>query len=243
MIGDIVKAFTSTTHDVIREIQVEHGLDTGNFKSGGNWDLRFKRIKNAALKHGLIVLTKKRGIWNFILVLNINTGIMYVFSKDKNIKTVIKKLGKNSIHYFHAFVSLNSDPYELDNQQMELFPMLSEEYEAKRIQEVQKILGEEYPLVKQVVFVVALEEDRKIVGVEAKLFNRYFELKDVENWTSYMSTDDYSDIFISNELPLEQQQTVIPKLKQSVKDRKHHFDKTIATRKSEKEQFKEEDGK
>ena len=35
VVGDLVRAFTETTNDVVNEIKQEYGLDTGNFKMVG----------------------------------------------------------------------------------------------------------------------------------------------------------------------------------------------------------------
>jgi hypothetical protein len=243
VVGDLVKAFAEATNDVVNEIKQEYGLDTGNFKNGGAWDIRFRRIKQIALENKLLVLTKRRGIWSFVCVLNEITGDLYVFTKEKNLDIVIKNLGKKKIHYFHAFTSLNSGPVELDNQQISLFSTLPEDYETKRIQEAQKILGEEYPLINQVIFIVAQEEDRKIIGVEAKLYNRFFELIDVENWSSFVPEDQYGNILVLDEEVVDNTEsvTVIPKVKQSIKERKSHFENDIATKKQEKEDLIEEE--
>ncbi|MCM3024131.1 DUF5986 family protein [Heyndrickxia ginsengihumi] len=48
-IESLVKAFTGTTNDVVNEIKQEYGMDTGNFKNGGAWDIRFSRIKQVVL--------------------------------------------------------------------------------------------------------------------------------------------------------------------------------------------------
>ncbi|GFZ87029.1 hypothetical protein GCM10008018_36500 [Paenibacillus marchantiophytorum] len=237
----LVRSFTEGTEGVINEIKQEHGMDTGNFKNGGSWDIRFDRIKQAALQNDLVVLTRKRGgIWTFICALDLNTGSLYIFSKEKNIDTVIKNFGKNKIHYFHAFVSLNSGPLEFDTQQMVLFETLTDEYENKRLMEAQRILGEEYPLVKQVIFVIAQEVDKKMIGVEARLFNRYFELIDKADWSMYVSKEEYSDLAVLNEDVVESID-IIPKVKPSVKKRKKHFDQEIATKKSDEKDIKEED--
>lgn len=242
VIGNLVKAFTGTTNEVVNEVKQEYGWDTGNFKNGGAWDTRFNRIKQVALQNELLVLTRKRGIWSFICVLNLDSGTIYVFSKDKNLEGVIKKLGSKNIHYFQAFVSLNSDPVDMDNQQMSLFSVFPEDYEMRRIREAQKILGEEYPLVNQVIFVVAKEEERKIVGVEAKLFNRYFELIDVQDWSSHVPGDEYGSILVIDEDTIDNTENIgiIPKVKLEVKNRKNHFEKEIPSKKQHKKDIKEE---
>ena len=153
-------------------------------------------------------------------------------------ESVIKKLGKKSIHYFHALVSINSNPFDLDRQQQELFPIFTEEYEARRLEEVLKILGEDYPKVKQVVFVVSQEVDRQVTGVEARLYNKYFEPVDVEDWSSYVS-EDYSDIFVSNEQDNDIETKPIAKIKDSIKIKRDHLKPTIPKKTDDKK--KEED--
>ncbi|MCR6110053.1 hypothetical protein HXA35_06900 [Bacillus sp. A301a_S52] len=241
LIEELVKAFTGNTDDVLNDVKREYGWDTGNFKNGGSWDHRFERIKQVALHNNLVVLKRNRGIWTFICLLNIETGILYVFSKEKNLEKVIKNFGRKSIHYFHAFISINSGPVELYNQQMSLFSVLPEDYEERRLTEVQKILGEEYPSVNQVIFIVAQEENRKIVGVEAHYYNRYFELIDNENWSSYVPEDEYGSIFVAEEESIDNTDivSVIPKVKQKVIDQKHKHEKEISKRKPVEHGLKE----
>lgn len=243
-IESLVNAFSESTRSVMNDIRIEHGLNTGNFQNGGAWDVRFNRLTQAALKNELVVITKRRCIWTFILLLNAETGSLFIFSKQKNLENVIKKFGKDSIHYFHAIVSLNSDPVEFESQQQGLFSMFPDEYEERRLMEAQKVLGEDYSSVSQVIFVTAQEEQGKFVKVEAKLFNRYFELMDIEDWTSYASIDQYSDIIVPSEKSIiEDSETnkVIPKVKKEVINRKKQFKKPIPNEKREKKQPKEED--
>jgi hypothetical protein len=240
---DLVKAFTNSTSHVLKDIQLEHGLDTGNYKNGGAWDVRFKRIREVALSNDLVVLEISRGaLWTFNCILNLETKSMLVFSKEKNLDIVIKKLGTNSIHYFHAFVALNGDPLELDNQQLGLFSPLPDNYEERRLDEVRKILGERYPDVNQVVFVVAKEEDKQITSVEARLFNRYFSLLDIQDWSDYIS-EEFNDIFVSNEQDIDQEDEIKPiaKIKPSVKNKKHSFNEKLTKKKDDEK--KEEDTK
>ncbi|MFB9327816.1 DUF5986 family protein [Paenibacillus aurantiacus] len=240
--GMLVRSFTEGTDQVISEIKEEYGMDTGNFKNGGAWDIRFRRIKSTALQHNLVVLTRRRGIWNFVCAIDLDTGNLYIFSKEKNLDKVVKNFGKRKIHYFHAFVSLNSGPVDFDNQQMLLFESLTEEYEYKRLMEVQRILGDEYPLVKRVIFVVAQEVNRKIIGVEAKLFNRYFELVDKLDLSMYIAKDEYSDLSLPAELDEDEEESLstIPKIKQSIKNRRLSSDDKIPVKKSDKNNEEEE---
>lgn len=239
VIDDIVKAFSGTIQDLVYEVKQEYGWDTENFKNGGMWDARFNRIKYAALKNDLVVLMRKRGIWTFVCVLNPDTGILYVFSKEKNLEAVAKNFGRKNIHYFHAFVSLNSEEVDLENKQMSLFPKLTDDYEARRIEEVQKILGEDYPLVEQVVFIVAKEENREIVGVEAKLYNRFFEPLDTENWTLFVPKDEYSRILGVEEENVDNTDNnsiILPKVKQQIKNRRDMLEKEIALKKEDRKE-------
>lgn len=236
----LIRSFTEGTESVVNEIKEEYGMYTGNFKSGGSWDIRFNRIMQVALQSGLVVLTRRRGIWTFVCALDIDNGSLYIFSKEKNLETVIKNFGKRKIHYFHAFVSLNSGPLEFESQQITLFDTLTEEYEKKRLIEVQRILGEEYPLVKQVIFVIAQELDKRIVGVEARLYNKYFELVDKVDWSLFIARDEYSDLIGIDDDSMDSIDT-IPKVKQSVKKRKEYFEKEIPQKKSS--ELNEEEGK
>lgn len=241
-IEKLVNAFAETTKDVINDITVEYGMETGNFKNGGHWDIRFRRIKYVALHHDLVVLSKKRGLWTFVCILDMETGNLYVFTKENNLNIVMGNFGKNKIHYFHAFVSINSGPVELDNNQLSLFPILTSEYEERRLKEVQKILGEDYPLVNNVVFVVAKEEEKKIIGVKAQFYNRYFELLETQDWSAYVPEEEYGSLLILDDELDDNNHTVkvIPKIKQEIKDKKRHFEQKLSTEKKKEKNEEEE---
>lgn len=241
-IKSIVQAFSENTYGVLSDIKKEYGLGTANFQNGGSWDVRFERIKNAALKHDLVVLKKKRGIWKFYLLLHIETGNLFVFSKEKNLEVVKRNFGKSKIHYFHAFVGLNSEPIELKKyKQTTLFPLIDEEFEEKRIYEAQKILGEDYSSIKSVFFITASEDEGKFVGVEAKKFNPNFDLIDKKDWTSYISTDQYSDLNdVEETVDNNEFFGTIPKVKKEIKDRKDHYKKQIPNEKQKNVDSKEE---
>ncbi|MGD6993983.1 DUF5986 family protein [Sutcliffiella horikoshii] len=244
VIRDLVKALTNNTKPVLQDIKMEYGLNTGNFKKGGSWDIIFKRIRDVALKNDLVVLEVNRGgLWTFNCVLNLKTKTLMVFSKEKNLESVIKKLGKNSIHYFHAFVSIDSTPVELSPIQLEFLPVFTDEYEHRRLEDVRNLLGEHYPNVNQVVFVVFDEEKGQITNVEARLYNRYFELLDYLNWTDYVS-EDYNDLFVSNvqENTFEQEPKPIAKVKEVVKLKKAISERKLPKKKETHEKrYKEED--
>ncbi|MGD6845198.1 DUF5986 family protein [Bacillus infantis] len=240
VIRNLVKAFTTSPNHVLNDIRNEHGLYTGNFRNGGAWDVRFKRIKEVALDHDLVVLERKRGTWAFICLLDLNSGNLLVFSKEKNMEVVVKKLGKKSIHYFHAFVTINGEPRSLDNQQLGFFAPLTEEYEMRRLEEVRKLLGEDYPKVKQVVFVVSEEVDKQVTGVEAKLYSKFFELVDKQDWSAYLS-EDYSDILNSNgqDMDVDSERRPIAKVKDSIKNMRDLTTSKIPKKKADK---KKEEG-
>lgn len=246
-IRDIVRGFTQNPKDFLNGVRREQEWYTNNFAHGGAWDHRFRGVKDAGLRHNLLVLARRRGIWNFVMLLG-NDGNLYVFSKEKNIEKVIKDFGKKSIHYFHAFVALNKQPVEFETQ-MEFFSKLTDDYEDKRIQEAQKILEQDYSSVKQVVFVISKNEGNEVTSVQAKLYTPYFELVDKLDWTSYTSEEQYEDLLTAFEETDETEEDIdnheeidtIPKVKKEVKDRKKQFDEQIPSKKSYKDENKEED--
>ncbi|MEF2293124.1 DUF5986 family protein [Virgibacillus dokdonensis] len=244
-VKSIVEAFSETTIDILNEAGDLYGLnDTGNFKNFGSWDLIFNRIKNAAILHDLIVIKKKRGIWKFIIILDVKTGTLLVFTKEKNIEKVIKDFGKENIHYFHAFVGLNSNPIDLANRQLELFSMITDEYEEKRIVEAQKILGEDYSSVKKVIFVTAKEEQKEITAVEARLYSPYFELLDSEDWSQYIAEKQYTHVLNlpdSESVDNDDEIVTIPKVRKEIQDSKKLTEERIPSQRKEQHEDKEED--
>ncbi|MBD8007446.1 DUF5986 family protein [Bacillus norwichensis] len=244
-IKSIVQAFSDKTIDVLNEAGELYGLnETGNFKNFGSWDLIFNRIKNAALLHDLIVIKKKRGNWKFIIILDDETGTLLVFTKEKNIEKVIKDFGKENIHYFHAFVGMNPNPIELADRQLQLFPIITNEYEEKRIAEAQKILGEDYSSVNQVIFITAKEERKEIISVEARLYSPYFELLDRNDWSQYITEKQYSDVlnvFDDETVDNDDEIGTIPKVRKEIQDSKKLTEERIPSQKQKQHEDKEED--
>ncbi|WP_214779317.1 DUF5986 family protein [Exiguobacterium sp. s22] len=218
-IGNIINAFTEPVILTLSDIKTDYDLTTENGKHGLAWDIRFNRIKTRALLNNFVVLTKKRNnLWSFICVLDDSDDILYVFVKNKNLMRIKKEFGKNSIHYFHAIVSLDGKPHDLNELQLSLFPPLSQEYELNRLLEVKKVLGDDHLRVKEVRFIVAKEEDRQIVGAEVHKYDRYFNLTSIEDYSNYVSLPTVNEITLNSELTDEkEQQVVIPKIKDSLK--------------------------
>lgn len=222
IVSQMVKGFSQSTVDTIRDIAHEYDLSkTGNFKNMGSWDVRFSRVSRVGLQNGYLALVKKRGVWNFLVLLNEATGTLYVFSKEKNIELVKKNFGKDKIHYFHALLTINGEFIELTNGEMNLFEDYYAEYDEKRLIEARKVLSEDFSSVKQVVFVVGKEVDKEIAEVEARLYNKYFELVDVMDWSNYIDKVEYADAdsYSYSEDEEHQVNELLVKVKQEVKDK------------------------
>lgn len=216
VIQELVKAFTKETVTTTSEIKDEYDFITNNFEGFGSWDIRFKRIFTTALQNDLVVLVRKRGNWKFVVVLDEKTNDLFVFTKKNNIESVIKKFGKGSIHYFHAFVGLNKE-IVLGDFQMEIFQKTTDDYENRRIEELRKILGEDYPRVNQVIFIVAEEKNKKIINAEAILYNKFFIELEKTNLYEYIDEEEYSELFVEEESYNDEETLVIPKVKEEIK--------------------------
>lgn len=231
-IKDLITAFTGETKSITNEIAQEHEFITKNFAKFGGWDIIFKRVGVTALQSGLIVLVKNRGAWDFVAVLNDETEDLYVFTREKNIENIVKNFGKKSIHYFHALITKNDIPQELNNYQMKLFPTTTEEYEMKRLEVAQKVLGESYFDIQRVVFIVSKESGNRIVGAEARLYDKYFNIIESTDWSSHVSKEEgeYESIAILNYIDDETEELVIPKIKENIK--KKDTDPKVADKKT-----------
>lgn len=241
IIKDLTKAFSEDTDVAVNEVKDEYNLGTGNYKSRLAWDLRFQRIKDAALKHNLTVLERKKGFWDFNMVLDYDSGNLFIFSKDNNLETVKKNFGKHKIHYFHACISKSEAPIDLGDQQLELFPTLTEEYEERRIREAQKLLSEDYSSVQNVFFITAKEENHKFSNVEIKLYNSYFELTDREDLSRYIDEVGYSEALdVVTDEEDNEEQPLIPALKPELLQRKESMDSKIPQKRTIKKEKEEE---
>lgn len=195
MMKKLIIAFSQNTENTLDEIEFNFNMDSGNFRNGGSWDLRFGRIEDSVKnKSDIAVLNRERGIWKYKAILIESTGTLFVFTKEKNLDKVIKeKSNIEKIHYFHALLYLNVESAGV-NVQLNLFNPYDENFEMRREREAQKILLDYYSQVKQVYFIVGTERNKKIVGVKVQHFNRHFEfLKEVE-LSNYISKVEYEDV-------------------------------------------------
>ncbi|MGN7283498.1 DUF5986 family protein [Shouchella rhizosphaerae] len=237
-IKDMVKAFSASADGEIYEIEMGFGLErTRNFKNGVSWDITFRNIAAAAEKHGLEVIKIKRGIWNFIALMDPRTGYLFVFTKENNLEMVIKNSGKKSIHYFYAFIAMHDDITAEFSYSCSLIPQFDKEYEEKRIIEAQKILDENFSRVKRVIFVTKKKEMQGISTVKAKLYDKNFFLVDTEDWSHHASDVGYGDLLENDELE-SPTLPMLAKVKPNIKELKRSKERELVKKKA-----KERNGK
>ncbi|GLC87509.1 DUF5986 family protein [Lysinibacillus piscis] len=231
----LVRSFAENTENTLDEIEINYNMDSGNFRHGGSWDIRFGRIENSVKDNDdIIVLNRERGIWKYKATMHLLLGALFIFTKEKNLDKVIKeKHATESIHYFHALVFLNDKTKSNETIQLTLFDLYDKEFEDRRQAEVQKILMECYSLVKQVYFVVGTEREKQIVEVKVQHYNNKFEFLKEVDLSHYISKGEYEDVLPNiNKYVAESSPKSLVGIKSGLKKR---YEKQIADRKKEKQ--------
>jgi len=229
-IESIVKCFTDDTNAIRNEIALEYHLPTGNFRNFMTWDIIFGRLADKLCKEEFEILELKRGTWTLNAPLHKSTGMLYLFTKEANLKIVEKKLTLKKPHYFYSLSSINGD-LDVDAGQLSLKYLDDEDSLVYLTRDAIKVLGDAYSKVKQVLIVVGTERYKKMTDVSVHLYNQNFELCDSVNWSEYISNIDYEDILPSTAAVNEETQaTTIAKLKKKIEEP----DLSIAKLKKEK---------
>lgn len=85
-----------------------------------NWDLIYRNLINAFTKGNLLLSTSKRGMWEVLLLLDEQSGLLLSFMRDTRFKTIKKSKHKNQPQYIRSLVSLNAE-LQAANKQQSLF--------------------------------------------------------------------------------------------------------------------------
>lgn len=220
-INSLSKAFSKSVSRDVNEILSENLLSTYNGKYMLIWDFRFTNIEKTTIEIGFKSLRIKRGgLWTAVASLDLETGYLYIYTKEKNLETVINKFGNSVIHYFHALISKNTEDDESEGIQISLFSKTDEDFEQKRTILCQEILGGFYSDVKEVFFIVGNEEYGKIIDVSVRYYNKFFELLETKELIENIDVVEY-DTLLEVELSKEpEEKGKIATLKSGLKGKK-----------------------
>ncbi|MGE7185293.1 DUF5986 family protein [Peribacillus sp. NPDC006672] len=191
IIRKVVRAFSDNLVLDVQEVRKLLELKKFNSKYALAWDIRYSRIEDLDGDNNIVALTSRRGFWGFSMLLNIESGTLFVFTKEKNLDEVIKRFGKEKLHYIHSLLFLNKkydEDFGLMHEDFQLSLQIDgiEEFDAQRKLDAINILGDYYSDINKVILVTLTEENNVAVKVEAGLFTSDCQLIDKEDWSSFI---------------------------------------------------------
>lgn len=142
-------------------------------------------------------------LWQIDPVFNRSTGVLYLLFSDINLKKVRNKYIKKgtSTHYSVSFLLKNAGFLPKSNEQIELIPLSQEELEneeQRKQKDIEKMLGDNAELVREVVMISVSYSEEQAVSATQLLYTPKFELveeKDISDMliTSFPGDNDLDD--------------------------------------------------
>lgn len=191
---NINKVFKCIVKGSVEDVNAKRNLfpsPTYNAKYNDMWD-SINAECNLTFNEGYVVTKNKRGIYEFITILNVSASCVYILMKEKNFNKVISGGSVSDTHYMKCLTLINSDlkPYPQVYGQMS-FDI--EEPQEDRIKNKKESIKEEVlkkinESVKR--FVVITFEPDSSVGVKAIYVNvvaSNISTKYRKDWTAHIT--------------------------------------------------------
>ena len=184
-IKSLLSCITIDTKQIVDKVIINNRLRTVNFSKKMPWDVVFTALDEQLPPEEFESILVDRKIWEFIAPFHKETGTLCLITRKENLK-VISKSHIEKPHYVHAALGTNGlikpqvFPYQdsLDLADYDVISLLCSHAE--------KIYGEIYSSINQVLVLVIDGTLSNIKGISARLYNHKFELCDENDWTPYI---------------------------------------------------------
>lgn len=192
-IKSLLSCITIDTKQVVDSVRIKNRLITGNFSLKMPWDLVFTAFSEQLLKEEFESILVDRNIWEFVAPFHKKTGTLCLITRKENLNVVFKSHVEKP-HYIHAALGANG------LMEPQVFPyqgsMDLADYEVIEIlcSYAEKMYGEIYSSINQVLVLVIDGSLSNIKGISARLYNHKFQLCDENDWSSYIEGEpNYED--------------------------------------------------
>lgn len=174
---------------------------TYNSKYTDAWDVRFKQIVETCILEGIPYIKFDCGpLWSGVMVLDHDTGDLYIFFNEKRFRDLIKSNDEYKTHYFKQLLLFNDDLNNLGEHQLDL---LSDNQESeKRLKFARELLGDNFESINRVIPVTFELSGIKTVGVTEYLCNGYGDIIYAEDIFDLLQSET-SQIEINADHPIE----------------------------------------
>lgn len=223
----LASAFSEDCRLELSQSKKENGYVTHNSKSMAEWDIRFKRIIQVAEEYNLeYIIASRTALWEFVAIFDEKK--MYLFSKEKNINTILDNYDSKPLHYVLCAVAINTHLDGLAN--IEQLRLLEDIWASDKEKIRKKLFGTIISDIEEV-RVFSLEEYRKEpVRVEELLIDSNGQIVEVIDHSDAINAD-YTEIIQQEKVDKE---TMIVGLKPGVKKQQSVVDLKVKEEKDNK---------
>lgn len=173
--------------EVANGIFRQQKMATKNGKSIFVWNLINTEVKRALPKERFEVIVSKRGVWEFVLVLDIKSGYLYSFMKGDRFETVRKNYEKNKkLHYLEVLCGINTPYLSETYEQLDFLNVANEQAEEKD-EILEKMLMQLKNEVKKHILVTFEISKDKIIAARANVVSENLQIMETEQWQQYIT--------------------------------------------------------
>lgn len=168
----------------------ERKFPTRNGRFHDRWNFIFNNIKNSFLDKPFKCYVISRGaLWEFVVVYNTDTKILYVLLKEDRFFD-IKKDSNSKYHYVKV---LNSSNYcfqkEKKSEQMSLLPDLNSEPDEYVYEDFQRMISSIKEEVKGCVNILFKEDKNAVTTISANIATYDLDIIKTYNWNEHISAN------------------------------------------------------
>lgn len=163
-------------------------LVTQNGRNEMLWNSMNTEVKNVLPNDRFIVLPTNRGIWQFIIVYDTETKIIYTLMKSARFKDVRHKYEKcnGKVHYLECLAELNRSYCEVEYFQTSFLEDNIDRAEEKE-KVLCKMLNDIREQAEKYILITFELEKKEIKLPQANLLSPNLDIMEVEDWRQYIT--------------------------------------------------------
>lgn len=177
----------------LKHAKKQIATSTQNYASTLPWDLINTNLIKKANCETITFSTKKRGIWEFLLMLDKESNRLITFMREDRLKKILKSSKNNAPHYLNALALLNEE-LKPKTKQTSLFDMseyTTAKYDKEQLAEMLNNLCNDLkqgnPLSCNHIVVTFSSLKGQLCSLNAFALNSSLQLVDTESWSKFIA--------------------------------------------------------
>lgn len=179
-------------------VKINLELNTRNYRTGLCWDLIISNLMRDFDCEGVLFSIQKRGFFEFLIMLDKTSNILYTFMKEDRLKNVIKSKPGETPHYLNALTMLNKG-LNAEVKQIQIFPVNKFNFDKKQLKAMldslcNDLVEKRVSLTCRHVIVTFSVQNKALSSMRANILNSNFDLIHSESWNEYITPSHESSV-------------------------------------------------